>query len=312
MKKTLVLFMLAVCATTMFAVGCSSSKSKALKVGMSVEDLTNPVWAATCNELDRLIKEGGGQYTVLDSRGNPTTQISQLENFINNGVDVIIIHAVAPSSVEPTLKVAREKGIKVFSWDNDLKNADVVWLIKNFDLGMAIGKVTADWINANLNGSCEVAILNHPELPIIKERGDGIEAGIKKYAPKAKIVAIANGLNVTQAMTQMETIFQAHPNVKAVACIGGNLAVAANEVIKAAGKLTPDIGVFAADASPQELEAISKNEAIRASIIITGTPETSAKEIYGIVQKLYKGEHVERNIYRKFFPVDKDNYKEFI
>jgi ribose transport system substrate-binding protein len=313
MLKKFIAASLALCLTAGFSFGANApKKGKGMKVGMTVEDLTNPVWASTCNELDKLIKADGGKYTILDSRGNPTTQISQLENFINNKVDVIIVHAVAPSSVEPTLKTARAKGIKVFSWDNDLKNADVVWVIKNFDLGMAIGKVTADWINAKHKGSCEVAILNHPELPIIKERGDGIEAGIKQYAPKAKVVAIANGLNITQAMTQMETIFQAHPNVKAVACIGGNLAVAANEVVKASGKLTPDIGIFAADASPQELEAISKNEAIRASIIITGTPKTSAIEIFGLIKKLYNGEQVERNIYRKFFPVDKDNYKEFM
>ncbi|MDR2191628.1 MAG: sugar ABC transporter substrate-binding protein [Endomicrobium sp.] len=283
-----------------------------MKVGMTVEDLTNPVWAATCNELNKLIKAEGGKYTILDSKGNPTTQISQLENFINNKVDVVIVHAVAPSSVEPTLRTARAKGIKVFSWDNDLKNADVVWLIKNYDLGKAIAKTAADWINTKHKGSCEVAILNHPELPIIKERGDGIEAGLKEYAPKAKVVAIANGLNITQAMTQMETIFQAHPKVKVVACIGGNLAVAANEVVKATGRLKPDIGIFAADASPQELEAIAKNEAIRSSIIITGTPKTSAREIYGLIKKLYEGKPVERNIYRKFFPVNKDNYKEFI
>ena len=289
----------------------AGAQKAVLKVGMTVNDLSNQIFASSCEELKKLIEADGGSITYLDCKSNPATQIQEVENFISSGVNVIVIQPSEAKALETVLGQAREAGIKVFCWDEDIENSDVNWLIDNYALGKIIGEQTAKWINDKFKGECEVAVLDYPQLEILVKRGSGIVDGIKENAPNAKIVAKSSAINPTEGQNKTETILQANPNIKVIACIGGGGAVGANEAVKASGKLTDDFGIFAADATNEELAAMSKNEAIRMSVLITGGPDKIAAEIHSWLKKLVSGEPVEKKIYRDTTPVTKDNLNQY-
>jgi ribose transport system substrate-binding protein len=280
-------------------------------VGMTVQDLSNQVWSSTCVELEKLIKADGGTFTYLDCKSNPSAQIGQVENFISNNVNAIIIQVAEKNALEPTLAKAREKGIKVFCWDDNLENSDINWLIDNYLLGQIIGTEAAKWINEKLGGKAEVGVLDYPQLEILLERGKGIVDAIKKNAPDAKIVAQSSAINPTEGMAKTETFLQAYPNMKVIACIGGGGAVGANEAVKSSGKLTDDFGIFAADATPEELVAMANNEAIRMSVLNTGDGKAKADEIFGLLKKLLDGKPVDRVVYRSNIPVTAANLSQY-
>lgn len=288
-----------------------STKKSGLKVGMTVQDLSNQIWSGSSEALKGLVEADGGSMTYLDCKNNSATQIQQLENFIASGVDAIVVHPVDVNALEPVLGQAREAGIKVYCWDEDMENADISWLIDNYALGRMIGEEAAKWINEKHGGVTEVAVLDYPQIPILLERGNGIVDAIKELAPNATIVAQTSAINPTEGMTKTETIFQANPNVKVIAAIGGGGAVGANEAAKAAGKIADDFGIFAADATDQELEAIKNNEGNRMSVLITGGPNEIAEEIYGWLQKLVAGETVDSEVYRTTIPVTIDNLSQY-
>ena len=289
----------------------TAAGARAINVGMTVQDLSNQIWSSSCESLRRLVEADGGAMTYLDCKSNPSTQIQQIENFISRKVDVIIVHPADRNAVETVLGQARAAGIKVFCWDEDITNSDINWLIDNYALGKIIGEQTAKWINEKLGGEAEVAVLDYPQIQILLERGQGIVDAIKADAPKAKIVARTAAINPTEGQSKTETILQANPNVQVIACIGGGGAVGANEAVKASGKLTATFGIFAADATPEELAAISNREACRMSVLISGGPDKIANEIYGLVRKLVAGEKIERKVYRATTPVTKDNLSQF-
>ena len=110
----------------------------------------------------------------------------------------------------------------------------------------------------------------------------------------------------------METIFQAHPDVQVVACIGGGGATGANEAIKSSGKLTDVIGVFAADATGPELAAMQAGESNRMSVMITGDHQAIAEEIYSLVTKKLNGDTMDKEIFRKLIPINKDNLSDHL
>jgi ribose transport system substrate-binding protein len=285
----------------------STTPAKAIRVGMTVQDLSNQIWSGSCRSLKKLVEADGGTMTYVDCKSNASAQIQQIENFISSGVTVIIVHPADKNAVETVLGQARAAGIKVFCWDDDIGNSDINWLIDNYALGKAIGEQAAKWINVKLGGTAQVAVLDYPQIQVLLERGKGIVDGIKAGAPKARIVAQSAAINPTEGQSKTETILQANPDVKVIACIGGGGAIGANEAVKAAGKLTDTFGIFAADATPEELVAISNNEACRMSVLITGGPDKIAAEIYGWVRKLVAGEKVEKRIYRTIVPVTRDN-----
>jgi ribose transport system substrate-binding protein len=248
-------------------------------------------------------------YVACDS--NVSKQIMQVENFVARGMDVIIVHPADPAGIEGACKEAIARGVKVIAWDDDLENANVRWLIDNHDLGYQVGKEAAAFIKEVHGGKAEVAILNYPQLPVLLARGNGIRDAIKELAPGATIVAETSAINPDEGITKMETIFQSHPNVKVVACIGGGGSVGANEAAKAAGKAAADFGIFAVDATKPELEAIKNGEAVRMSMIVTGTDEDVASTVYGFAAKLAAGEEVPARAYRKLIPVTAENVDKF-
>jgi ribose transport system substrate-binding protein len=295
------------------AAGCKKQeqKTQVMKVGMTLQDLNNPVWAARSIALEKLITRDGGQFTVVDCKNNATTQITQIENFVASGINVLMIHPAEKNAIDAALKPVRDKGIKVFCYDDDIVNADVCFLLDNYQAGYMIGEQAAKWINEKLGGTAEVGILDYPQLEILMERGNGIADAITKNAPNAKIVAQSSAINNTEGMAKTEAFFQSYPNIKVIAAIGGGGAVGANEAVKAAGKLTPDFGIFASDATPEELNAIANNEAIRMSITYGGTVEQVSERVYGWITALYKGELIDKKVYNTMIPVTKDNYRDY-
>ena len=137
----------------------ASSKEKGPKVGMAVQDLSNPTWAGYCQAIKKEVDSKGGSLNFVACESNVNKQITQIENFVSSGVNVLIVHPADPAGVEDALKQAREKGVKVLAWDDNLENSDIAWLIDNHKLGYLIGEHAAKWINEKLGGKAKVAIL---------------------------------------------------------------------------------------------------------------------------------------------------------
>lgn len=282
-----------------------------IKIGMTVQDLSNPTWSGYCKAIQKEAEANGASMNYVACESNVSKQIMQIENFVSRGMDVIIVHPADPEGIEAACREARAAGVKVISWDDDIENADVRWLIDNKALGYEVGKQAAKFIEEKHGGKAEVAILNYPQLPVLLARGNGIREAITELSPKSKIVAETSAINPDEGITKMETIFQSNPNVKVVACIGGGGSVGANEAAKAAGKATGDFGVFAVDATKPELDAIKNGEAVKMSVIVTGTDEDVAKTVYGFVSKLAGGEEVPERVYRELIPVTIDNVDKY-
>ncbi|GMO38436.1 MAG: hypothetical protein Ta2F_14730 [Termitinemataceae bacterium] len=305
-----ILAALVVVASILAAIGCAK-KTTGMKVGMTVQDLSNQIWAGSCESLKKLVEADGGQFTYLDCKSNASTQIGQVENFIAKKVDVIVIQVADVQALETSLKAARDAGIKVYCWDDDVENSDINWLIDNYQLGRIIGEQAAKWINEKNGGKAEVAVLNYPQLVPLLQRGNGIVDAITENAPGASIVKTQAAINPTEGQNATETFFQSNPNIKIIAAIGGGAAVGANNGAKAANKIAPDFGIFAADATDEEMIAIKNDEGCRMSVLITGGPNEIAAEIYSWVKKLYANEPVDRRVYRELFPVTQENISQY-
>ncbi|MDF1739752.1 MAG: sugar ABC transporter substrate-binding protein [Verrucomicrobiales bacterium] len=310
--KKLILTGLALLAGLSFTSCDRGGSSDQLKIGMTVQDLSNPTWAGYCKAIQKEAEANGASMNYVSCESNVSKQITQIENFVARGMKVIIVHPADPAGIEQACKQAMAAGVKIISWDDDIKNADMRWLIDNKALGYEVGKEAAEFINSKHGGTAEVAILNYPQLPVLLARGNGIREAITELAPDAKIVAETSAINPDEGITKMETIFQSNPNVKVVACIGGGGSVGANEAAKAAGKVGPDFGVFAVDATQPELQAIKNNEAVRMSVTVTGTAGDVAKEVFGFVQKLANGEPVDARVYRELIPVTSENVDKYL
>ncbi len=319
MKKLLtVLAIAALVVTPMFAQGSGEKESDGTyRVGVSIQSLENSYWAGVFGEVEKQMDEKGWNYTILGCNDNSATQIQQIENFITNDVDLIMVHPSDPNALEDYLATARKAGIKVMCWDDKMENTDVNWVLDNTELGNAIGSTAGEFINQHYSTSnpAQVAIINYPQTPILVERENGIMAGLKEVAGgKYKIVAQQPGLDASKALSAMESVLQANPDVRVVCTIGAGGDIGANEAFMTKYKTIPeDMGIFSADATKQQLQAIVNGEATRASVGFEGSNKKTAAACVAMYEKLLTGYTFEtQNIYRPLTVMDISNAAEYL
>ncbi|MCD8349792.1 MAG: sugar ABC transporter substrate-binding protein, partial [Planctomycetaceae bacterium] len=194
------------------AIALDTAPLKGKSLAFVIQDLSNPVWAQYAKTLKEVGESYGMRVTAMDCKSNAATQITQVENFIQEGTDAIILHPAEANALETVAKQAKEAGMKVISWDILMENADVGYLKDNIVAGKLVGEQAAKWINEKLGGEAEVALLEYPVYPELIQRATGIEAGLKEFAPNAKIVARASAINATEGMSKTETLLLANPD----------------------------------------------------------------------------------------------------
>ena len=296
----------------------ATTEASDFTVGITIQSLENSYWAGVFGEVEKLLQEKGWGYTILACNDNSATQIQQIENFITNDVDLIMVHPSDPNAIEDYLKQARDAGIKVMSWDDKMTNTDLNWILDNTKLGYAIGGAAAEFINANYtaDNKAQVAIMNYPQTPILLERETGILNALKEIATdKFEVVAQQPALDAQTAITNMETILQANPDTKIVCSIGAGGDIGANEAFMTVteGKIPADMGVFSADATQQQLEAIVNGQATRASVGFEGSNKKTAAAVVALYEKLLNGETFpDQNVVRPLTVIDATNAADFL
>lgn len=326
-KKVLSVLLVAVMAITMFAACApkeeasdSGEKKDSYKVGITIQSLQNDYWAGVFGEVKKMLEEKGWDYTLVDCKDNSATQISQIENFITGGCDMIMVHPSDPEAIEDVCKQAMDADIKVMSWDDKMENTTVNWVLDNTELGATIGTPAADFINANYteDKKAQVCVIGYPQTPILLERQNGIEEGLKAAEGKYEIVSRIEGLEANDAQTNVETVLQAYPDCKVFATIGAGSDIGANQALltKYNNKIPADCAIFSGDATEQQMKAIkSGKEASNTTVGFEGSNTRTAKACVEMYERILTGEKFEgedRNVYRPFVVINKDNVDEYL
>jgi len=285
-------------------------------IGITLQSYENPYWAGVFGHVETILTEMGIEHTILDAQDSAATQISQIESFIVAGVDLIMVHPSDPAAIEDVARQAMEAGILFMSWDDIMENSDLNWVLDNEVLGREIGTAAANFINEHYSADnpAEVAIMNYPMTPILADRENGIVAALEEIAAgNFTIVARQPALDAATAQSHMETILQAHPNVSIVASIGAGGDIGANEALMVAngGNIPDNMGIFSADATLQQLNAILNGEATRVTVGFEGSSIRTAQAVVEVYMGMLEG-GMRGDIVRIKTPMDINNAAQFI
>jgi len=158
MKKILSLLLIAAFVMT-FLVGCGRNGSSEAEgtdttqgtnedkvIAFSVKTLKEERWQNEVEDLQKYADEAGVKFTYQSADDDSDKQISQIENYIVQEVDVLIVAAVDCGAVSNVLDNAHENGIKIICYDDDLTDAwvDVTVGRDNYEVGKAISSIALE------------------------------------------------------------------------------------------------------------------------------------------------------------------------
>jgi hypothetical protein len=106
-------------------------------VGISVGSLGNPFFVATIKGIEDKAKgiNASVRTTAVSSDYDLNKQFTQIDNFIAAGTDVIMLNAVDPVAIGPSVKRAQAAGIVVAAFDVAAAGADVTVMTDNVKAG---------------------------------------------------------------------------------------------------------------------------------------------------------------------------------
>lgn len=168
---------------------------------------------------------------------DPAKQNEVVEAWITRGVDVIAVSVENKVGISTVLRKARERGIKVITWDADAERDARDFLI-NQATPQGIGYTLTDEAARILNNKGEFAIItaslsaaNQNEwIKFIKDR-------LAQKYPDLKLVAIqpSEG-DRDRAFAETQTLLKVYPNVKLVMAIAAPAVPGAAEAVEQSGR----------------------------------------------------------------------------
>ena len=168
---------------------------------------------------------------------DPAKQNEVVEAWITRGVDAIAVSVENKVGISSVLRKAREKGIKIVTWDADAEK-DARDFFINQATPQGIGYTLTDEAARILNNKGEFAIItaslsaaNQNEwIKYIKER-------LAQKYPELKLVAIqpSEG-DRDRAFAETQTVLKVYPNVKLIMAIAAPAVPGAAEAVKQSGR----------------------------------------------------------------------------
>jgi ribose transport system substrate-binding protein len=235
MKKSWVVALIVLFA----AVGVSFAQKKEYRFGMAMQTLQNPFYLSMKAGAEKAAAElGNVKLTIVGAEHSTdlTTQVKQVEDFIQMKMDAIGIVAIEKKGIIPTVEKVNRAGIPVLTVDTDADGGKrECYIATDNVLG---GKLAAQWIASALHGKGKLAIL---------EGAPGSQAnflrmeGFKPEIDKVKGIQVVSSLTAKwrrdEGMRVMNDIMTAHPDLDAVMALNDEMALGALEALRTRNKL---------------------------------------------------------------------------
>jgi len=212
------------------------AQNKSFKIGLSngwVGSEWRTQMISEAEEAAKKWKEKGVdvQIVVQNATVDVPGQIAHVRNFINQGVDAIIINPNSPTAFDPVFKQAKQKGILVIATDAEVSSKDAMYI--GIDQKRC-GVLGGEWLGKTLSGKGNVVAINGVAgHPANEARISGYRESLAKY-PEIKIINEVSG-NWDQAQGQqaMQNLLATYPDINGVFVQDGMAAGAWKSILDA-------------------------------------------------------------------------------
>lgn len=234
------------------ATGTAVADQHTLTIGMSFQELNNEYFVTMQEALETAADSLGAEVIVTDARHDVSKQVSDVEDMVQRGIDILLLNPADSVGVETAVLSAQEAGVTTVAIDAQAEGpVDGFVGSKNYDAGY----LACDYLAQQLDSEGQVALLDGiPVVPIL-QRIDGCTDALDEY-DGIEIVTKQNGRQErTHAMTVTENIIQANPDLNGFFSVNDIGSLGALIAIEASGQ---DIKLVSVDGHPEAVAEIQK------------------------------------------------------
>ncbi len=244
-KKVLSLMLTGAIAATMFA-GCGAAtptsdgaatgdaaektesapaNANGTKVGVAMPTKDLQRWNQDGANMEKELQAAGYEVDLQYASNDVQTQVSQIENMVNSGCNVLVVAAIEGSSLGEAMDMAKEANIPVIAYDRLIMDSDAVSYYATFDnymVGTKQGEYIVDTldlkntdktftmeITAGDPGDNNAGFFYQGAWDVLKEYVDAGTIEVKSGQTKFEEVATAEW-KTENAQSRMENILSSY------------------------------------------------------------------------------------------------------
>lgn len=228
-------------------------------IGCTLQNLSEEFMTMLKGAMELKLQEYDNVKLIInDAESKPDKQASQLDSFIAQGVDAVIISPVDADALAPSVKAVADAGIPIITCSADVTgDMGQIWVGSENENG---GEIEMQFVADQLGGKGNIAILRGP-LGAFAEQGRfrGYET-VLAANPDMKVVFDQTGnWQREEAMSLIENLLTAGTQIDAIVCQNDGMALGALEAVKAAGK-QDEIIITGIDAIQDALDSVKAGE----------------------------------------------------
>jgi len=241
-----------------------------VSVGACVMSLQHEYMINLVKGYEEFQKQTGLDLTVTDG-GNmePEKQVTNVENFIEQGVDGVIVQAISINTMADTLNKAYDQGIKVAYYPKtegvDV-NANAYLAYDEYEWGSKLGVEAVKWINEKLDGKAKILSLETSleENSILRAQG-WKDVIAEELGDAVEIITVEAKASET-AMSTIESALQANPDAQLVLSYNDEMGLGAYEAVVQSGLDTTNFFVGSCDGTDSVLDLVEQDTVFRCTI----------------------------------------------
>jgi len=278
-------------------------------VAVTVGDLGNPFFVQIAHGAEAAAKKinPGVKFQSESSNYDVNNQTNQLDNFIANGANLILLNAADSKGIAPAVLRAKAAGVTVIAVDVGAEGGvDATVTSNNKQAGQLDGKFVAD----RLKGKGQIVIVNGPPVTAVTDRVAGFLEEIKK-SPGIKIVSQDQNAGGSRdgGLRVMTDLLTAFPKIDAVFAINDPTAIGCDLAAKQAQR--KDFFIVGVDGAPDVVPSLKDKDSLIAASAAQD-PYTMAGKAVDIGYDIMNGKKPAQEL--TLIPVDlitKDNVDQY-
>lgn len=312
-KRVFLLTALAMVCCALLACQGGDKAPEKFKVGFSHSNFQEPWRVAMKNAAEKEWRENYRDFmdfTITDGKGDNGTQVANTENFIAQGIDLLIISPHEAEPQTPSVKNAFDKGIKVLVLDRRIVGDSYHCYIggDNRQIGEAAGKWVMERFKDKENVKW-VHLQGQSGATPTRERREGFLSVIGDNPKFEKLADQFCDYQRDKAMSAMENILQANPEIDLVYTHNDPMAIGASLAATAANRRGQMviIGIDALCDPDGGVQAV-----IDGKIDVTFVYPPLGKEAVQLAAKMLQGESVDKDILLDTTTIDASNAQQYM
>ena len=271
--------------------------AKDVSIGVSMALFDDNFLTILRTSMQKEMKKDGVKSQIEDAKGDVSQQLQQVQNFIGQGVDAIIVNPVDTNAVKPIMDQATKAGIPLV-FVNRRPQAELTDKMAYVGSDSILaGRLQMEALAKAMNGKGNVAILlGDLANESTRDRTKGVEEVVAKY-PNIKIVQKQTAkFTRNDAVDVVSNWMTSGEDIQAIASL------------QALGKNPNHILIAGVDGTPDALQMLKSGKMIAT---IFQDAKGQGEGAVDAAIKLANGEKVEKIIDVPYQLITKENMAEF-